>query len=323
MLHTPKVPAPEIAVVIPTYRRTVGVLRLLASLEQQTLAPDRFEVIVVDDCSGDGTVDALEQWAQNTPLRARILATPRNVGGAASPRNVGWRATTAPIVAFVDDDCVVDSRWAEAGLERLAAKPSIGVAQGRTVRPEGAVLHDWTVWREIVELSPYFEACNIFYRRDAIAATGGFAEDLRMGGEDTDVGWAVVDAGWESAFVDDAVVVHDVVERGVSWRIRYGFQERRNLMTVAARHPSFRRAAFWRPWAFQRDDVLSTLAFVGVALGLRWRPALVLVVPYVRYRRPPPGHARPFPFACERLAVDMAQAAGVAVGAVTNRLVVV
>jgi GT2 family glycosyltransferase len=142
-------------------------------------------------------------------------------------------------------------------------------------------------------------------------------------GEDTDLGWAVLQAGWQRAFADDAVIYHDVEERGVRWRIRYGYRERRNLMKVAARRPAFRESAFWRPWAFQRDDVLTTLAVAGLVLALKWRPALLLTLPYVRFRRPPRGHGRPIAFAGERFMVDVAQALGVAVGAATNGIVVV
>ena len=175
----------------------------------------------------------------------------------------------------------------------------------------------------MLEPSPYFEGCNLFFRREALELTGGFAEDIAWYGEDTSAAWSAIEAGWQRGFIAGAVVHHDVVERGVRWRAGFGYKERRNLMAVAARHPGFRREAFWRSWAFQRDDAITTLAIVGVALALRWRLALVLVLPYARWRRPPRGHSRPIAFMAERVLVDVAQATGVAVGAVRHRVFVV
>jgi glycosyltransferase involved in cell wall biosynthesis len=314
--------APDISVVVPTFRRPDLLPRLVAAMEAQTLPRDRFEVIVVDDGSGDESPTVLDELAAKTPVRLRPLLLEVN-GGAAGARNVGWRSTTAPVVAFTDDDCVPTPGWLEAGLAAMQAAPEIGVAQGRTLRPDDAAIGDWTLWREIVAPSPYFEGCNLFFRRGALEAGGGFDEGLRFNAEDTAAGWSALEAGWQRGFVDDAVVHHDVDDRGVHWRARFSYRERRNLMSIAARFPAFRREAFWRPWAFQRDDALATLAVVGVVLGLRWRPALLLVLPYARERRPPKGHPRPVAVTVERVYVDVAQAAGVAVGAIRYRVFVV
>src|SRR2546430_1909900 len=97
---------PDIAVVIPTYRRPDRPRRLLGALSHQTIDSSRWELIVVDDCSGDPVVDeVLEALPEFVPSRVRALRTPRN-SGPAGARNLGWCAASAPVVAFVDDDVV-------------------------------------------------------------------------------------------------------------------------------------------------------------------------------------------------------------------------
>ncbi len=312
---------PLIAVVVPTYQRADGAARMIDALERQTLDRALFEVVLVDDCSPDGSVAEIAERGARSPLHVQVLSTPANAGPAGA-RNLGWRATRAALLAFVDDDCVPEPRWLEAGLARLVSDERLGVLQGQTRRPEGTKLGDWTLWREITGPTPFFEGCNIFYRREAFEATGGFDEVLGFSpGEDTAAGWAVVDAGWERGYESTAVVEHDVEERGVRWHIHNGFHES-NLVGVAARHPGFRREAFWRPWAFRRENAACTVAVFGALAAARWRPALLLALPYVYWRRPPAGHHRRAALMAERLAVDTAQAAGLLVGSVRSRIVV-
>jgi glycosyltransferase involved in cell wall biosynthesis len=304
----------EISVVVPTYRRPDRITRLLAALERQTLGADRFEVLVVDDCSGDGTGEVLVDLATRSQLTLRLLTTTSN-GGPAVARNIGWRAARSDLVAFVDDDCVPEPGWLAAGLAALTANERLGLVQGLTRRPAGAPPPGpWTVYREITWESPWFEGCNIFYRRAALAATTGFDEQLRWYGEDTAAGWAVVDAGWERDFSTQAVVTHDIEERGVRWRIRHGWLEC-NLVALAFRHPGLREEAFWRRWAFRAEGVALIAAVAAVATARRHPLALLGVAPYLRLRRLPlrrPG------VVAGLVAIDAAQIAGHAAASVRH-----
>jgi glycosyltransferase involved in cell wall biosynthesis len=94
----PKSNAPLISVVIPTYNRKQSISRALESVYDQSFG--EFEVIVVDDCSTDGTPETLR--AQNWP-RLRIIEHAENKGAAAA-RNTGFDAAKAPYVALLDSD---------------------------------------------------------------------------------------------------------------------------------------------------------------------------------------------------------------------------
>jgi GT2 family glycosyltransferase len=285
---------PEISVVVPTYSRAAGVTALLSSLATQTLDAGRFEVVVVDDCSTDDTFAVVSALAGTLPFELRLVQTPSNSGQPAPARNVGWREAKAPLLAFIDDDVTPSAEWLEAGLAALRAQPEAGVIQGWTYTPADVNLKgitygppNWQVLHTIEGPSPYFESCNIFFRREALEATGGFEEGITYWGEDTILGWKVLAAGWERGFAPEAKATHPVDQRGFEWFVRKGLLEN-NFVRMGSEFPGFRRDAFWRPWAFRREDPALLVAIIGLVLGVRFRPALVLALPYMVLRRPSP-----------------------------------
>jgi GT2 family glycosyltransferase len=206
---------------------------------------------------------------------------------------VGWRSTNAPLVAFTDDDCVPAPGWLAAASRTMAAAPRIGVLQGATLPPAGAVKDRWAAWRQVEGPTPFFEGCNLVLRREALEVSGGFDEVLVMHGEDTALGWSVLDHGWERAFVPDAVVEHDVTHPGLGWHLNQAWMQR-NLVPLALRHPGL-RSTFWRPWAFRREEAVFAAAVVGVVAARRVPAALALAVPYAwghRTSRPDGAWAR-------------------------------
>src|SRR5690606_11478324 len=78
------------------------VVRAVASVDAQTLLPA--EVILVDDSSGDGTLNVLYSLQEKyTPGWIKVLALPENVG-AGEARNAGWEMATQDYIAFLDAD---------------------------------------------------------------------------------------------------------------------------------------------------------------------------------------------------------------------------
>ena len=304
--------------VVPTHRRPDRLARLLDALEEQTLASERFEVVVVDDASGDRTGEVLETRRSSGRLRLEVLTQDRN-GGPAVARNRGWRAARAELLAFTDDDCVPDPSWLEVGLRALAGEPDLGVVQGRTVPAQQGPSGRWVVRREVVAPSPWFEACNVFYRRPALEEAGGFDEGIGWFGEDTAAGWGVVDTGWGRGFAADAVVVHDLDDRGMWWRVRHAFLER-NLVALSFHHPDLRAEWFWRPWSLEAKGPAVAAAVAGLVVATRWRPAALAATPWAWRRR----HLlrRDPVLAAGTFVVDAAQLAGHLAGSVPHRAVV-
>ena len=235
---------PAVSVVVAAFDRRERVGRLLESLRAQTLDPGRFEVIVVDDGSADGTAAMVEALATDSPHRLRLIAR-SSQGGPAAARNEGWRAAEAPLVAFIDDDCEADPAWLERLLATARRLPG-AVVQGRTrANPaEAGAAGPFSVTREIDGTGPWwFETCNIAYPRALLERLDGFDEAFAEPlGEDTDLGWRALEAGASRVFEPRAVVDHAVIDLGRGGHLRRALRGA-DAVLAFKRHPRLRAQA--------------------------------------------------------------------------------
>lgn len=92
----------RIAVVIPSHNGASTIADALIGLQQQSLCAAEFEVVVVDDGSNDETELLVSSLIPTLELNAKIISQAQ--GGVNAARNAGIQATTAPVIAFIDDD---------------------------------------------------------------------------------------------------------------------------------------------------------------------------------------------------------------------------
>lgn len=111
---------PRVSVVLCTYNRCNLVLSTLATLRRQTLSYEQFEVIVIDNGSSDGTINAVHSYVHAGPVQRRgpadiwrvhCLSEPRN--GLSYARSTGLRKASGEIVVFLDDDTLADPFFLE------------------------------------------------------------------------------------------------------------------------------------------------------------------------------------------------------------------
>ncbi len=287
-------PVPRIAALVSTYRRPEFLRELLGALESQDLAPEEYEVIIVDNGSGDGTWAELIELSTATPARLLAVRVSENQGPGPG-RNAGAEHVRAPVIAITDDDCLPTSTWLAEVAAAFERDPELEVTQGAVHADPRAADHmgpwDHTKW--IMVPTPFFETCNVAYRRMAFERVGGFdgSDPLlnprsgRAFGEDACLAWSVVRSGGGSAFLDAAVVHHRCIE------VPFG----RWLRDIAHVHgfPGLaRRSGLVDRWLWSRVFLSRTtaefdLALVGVAATVLSRrrvwPAL-LALPWLRRR---------------------------------------
>ena len=207
---------PLVSVVVPVRDRRDLLVACLDGLAAQTY--DRFEVVVVDDGSSDGSDQAAEDHdVGGHPVRVIRLGDKGR--GAVAARTVGVEQSAGEILAFTDSDCIPARDWIERGV--AAVEAGHGVVQGRTTSTRPRRPTERSMW--VSSDNGLFPTCNVFYRRDAFDRAGGFdatlattlgfsvgsrAKGLGMG-EDTMLGWRVrrADGGTYAA---DVCVRHHV-----------------------------------------------------------------------------------------------------------------
>jgi glycosyltransferase involved in cell wall biosynthesis len=132
-----------LSVVIPTYRRPDTLFRVLDGLGRQTTPP--FEVVVVDDGSGDGTWERLRDYRAAYPLRG---FTHENAGPARA-RNRGVEEARGEIVLFLGDDTVPEPRLVEVHAAAHAER-----------RGDPVAVLGYTTWPTSHRVSPFLHHIN-------------------------------------------------------------------------------------------------------------------------------------------------------------------
>ncbi|HTT88298.1 MAG TPA: glycosyltransferase [Acidimicrobiales bacterium] len=315
---------PTVSVCVSTRNRAQLLPRLIAGLEAQTLDPGSFEVIIVDDGSIDDTPETLKGLQKSTSLR--LVTLRGNGSGAAAGRNLAWRAASAPIIAFTDDDCVPSPGWLVAGLE-VMNRPGRRVVAGR-VRPIRGEEHKLGPFSYIPSVDAsnafWFATANAFFLKADVERVGGFNEGFARA-EDTDLAWRIIDTGAEPTFASDAVVCHEVREPGL-WQLVREQPSWAETVAVFRRRPSARKALlhrqlFWKP--VHAKTLL--LIFAGILALRDWR-AVGLALPWLHDRT---CRAPMTPERLERwatlpgvLLVDAAEIAGMIRGSIRHRTLV-
>lgn len=210
--------APAIGVVIPTYNRSQTLLKTLPYVLRQSLLPSR--LVIIDDGSTDGTVDAAAAWldAQNPSFPWQVISEPHR--SATHARNVGLDLVTdLPFVTFLDSDDHWPSDFLERSAGALQANPAaiVAVADRRFLDVDGR-LFDADDCRPLVnDPIPWFfqfgaglASCTLM-RTEAVCAAGRWpthvnsAEDavlfteLTLNGRWVHLPGAPVDFHWGTA----------------------------------------------------------------------------------------------------------------------------
>jgi GT2 family glycosyltransferase len=220
----------DLSVIVPAWNAAESLPPLLYSLQSQTLARDRFEVIVVDNGSSDGTADVAERHGA-TVVRDRIPNRSR-------ARNLGAEAAASELYAFTDADCVPHPAWLAELQARAHTAPLVaGEVKLRTSERPNAIERFEALWRfgQAAWVKQGWAAtANLLVHADAFAAIGGFDESWRHIGEDVDFCFRARDAGFALGYCPNALVDH------------YGESELRPFLRRFFRHGYSANQAFHR-----------------------------------------------------------------------------
>lgn len=254
----------RVSVVIPTCRRPDLLHRCLEAVLGQSLDPHGFEIVVVDDAHDDVTraLVATLQPAGGMP-RLRYMRPP-NGRGPAIARNAGWRAASAPLIAFTDDDTVPDKEWLAHGVEAMTG--DFVALCGRVRVPALQPPTDHALMTMGLENAEFVTA-NAFVWRDALERIGGFDERFeRPWREDSDLQFRLAELGPVGRCAD-AVVTHPV--RPERWGVC--LRQQKNALFDALlykKHPRLYRERIdpSPPWHYFAI-VLFTIAAVWAAIA--------------------------------------------------------
>lgn len=227
------------SVIVPVRNGADSLPALLESLAAQTLARERFEVIVVDNDSSDCTAEIA--LAHGT----KVVSEP--IANRSRARNRGVAAASARLYAFTDADCVADPAWLERLLGSASLAPLVAGEVKLSVSDEpNAIERFEALWRfgqgSWVAQQGWAATANLLVHADAFKAVGGFDPAWRHIGEDADFCVRAARSGYELAFCPEAVVQHDG-ERELRPMLRRFF-----LHGYSVNQAYYRLGAGYRAW---------------------------------------------------------------------------
>lgn len=218
---------PEISVIVPAYQAAHMIGECVTALVQQTLDRERYEILIVDDASTDGTGAAAQAAGADRVVRIEHQ-------GPSGARNAGVAAALGEIVLFTDADCVPAADW----IERMTAPfvdPEVMGAKGTyRTRQEGVVARLVQVEFEIryarMASLPRIDFVDTYaaaYRRALLLEHGGFDTAFPIpSAEDVELSFRLARQGYRFVFVPDAWVWHRHPDRLRTYLLRkgrYGF----------------------------------------------------------------------------------------------------
>ena len=228
---------PLLSVVVCTHQRVRHLVTCLAAL---AALEDTVEVIVVDSASSPPVADAAEGFRDHLP---QLMYVYEEEPGLSVARNTGLRVATCDLVAFVDDDAAPEPAWARrivSGFKgaEVACVGGSCTAVFEAPRPRwmsdrllelAGISNFGGSSRLVTRSADYPFGANIAFRKDALAAIGGFDPALGrtrsslLSGEESAAIRRLLSRGYQVRLEPSAVVRHTVTTE----RLQRGYYRRR------------------------------------------------------------------------------------------------
>lgn len=216
---------PAISVVICTYNRDKFIGEALNCLAKQTLSPDEFEIIIVDNNSTDHTASIAKNFiAAHPELNARYVLEPNK--GLSFARNRGLQEAKAPIITYIDDDAEAEPAFLESILHFMQADKSIVGIGGKVIpkyseskEPEwmSKYLNGFVGRMDYGDKPKRFDntmkypaGCNMTYTKEILTQAGGFNNQLTFRSDDKYIFFQVTKLSDKIYYLPDAMLYHNI-----------------------------------------------------------------------------------------------------------------
>lgn len=297
MVSAVTITEPLVSVIVPTYNAKGIIAECLDSVLKVSYS--NLEVIVIDDCSSDGTSNFVNE---NYP-RVLVTQTKKNSGFAASA-NLGIKNSRGEIVVLLNMDTVVSPGWLNPMVAKLMEDATVGLVGSKILFPDGKTIqHAGGLLRrnglslhigrgdldngkfEVVREVDYLCGASLGFRRSLLDTIGMFDENYKpLYYEDTDLAYRARAAGKKVVYIPDSVLTHkeNISTGGLSLRFYYYFHKSR-LMFVFKNY-SFRNifCGFFREekrWLIEELPVTIRITLLKVYLSVS------LILPWLLLRR--------------------------------------
>ncbi len=211
-----------VSVILVNYKGASDTIACLRAFADVDWPADKVELIVVDNGSADGSVEAIRSAVPG----ARVIDAGANLGFAGGC-NRGVEAATGEYVAFINNDARPDAGWIRAAVEVFDADARVGAVASKVLDWDGKLVDyvdgsmtwfgmgykrevekpdtgQWDVAKDVL----FGTGAAMFVRARLYREVGGFDERFFMFYEDVDLGWRLNLLGHTVRYVPGSVAFH-------------------------------------------------------------------------------------------------------------------
>jgi len=211
-----------VSIVLVNFRGTDDTLVAIEQLEALDWPSERLEIVVVENASGDDSLERLRALGD----RIVLVESERNRGFAGGC-NLGVARSTGSVIGFLNNDARPDPSWISAAVDRFGESVDIGAVASRVLDWDGERVDfvgaalTWygmgykPATGDRVAAAPaatndvlFGTGSAMFVRREVFDALGGFDESYFMFFEDVDFGWRLTLRGWRFAYAPGSLAYH-------------------------------------------------------------------------------------------------------------------
>ena len=243
----------KVSIIIPTYNRAHIISEAIDSIQKQTYP--HWELLVVDDCSTDNTLDIVQRYAK-ADSRIRVFHLENNSGRPAVPRNYGLRHAAGKYITFLDSDDIWLPEKLQEQVNCMEANKEIYLLYTKCyLQKYGEIIGILPKEKDIKTgriFEPLFLSFNFIFcltvmlRNEKKDYEYFFDEDPRLqASEDFDL-WLRIAKNEHIGFLDKPLAIYRIHKRNLSGGVILSFK--RNLYLINKWKGSIRKTLLFKKY---------------------------------------------------------------------------
>jgi GT2 family glycosyltransferase len=213
---------PKVSVVLVNFRGIDDTLNAIKSIQESNYPQELTEIVVVDNASGDNSVEALKK------LNNQIILVESNENlGFAGGVNLGVSKSSGEIIGLLNNDAICDKNWITSAVETFQEDKEIASVASKVLTWDGSAVDfvDGSLtWygmgykrealkptEEIIDFRRevlFGTGSALFFRKGIFLEVGGFDDRFFMFYEDVDLGWRLNLLGYKVIYEPKSIAFH-------------------------------------------------------------------------------------------------------------------